>query len=494
MATYEYARAKATIRGTVWYYIGYVSGRVVSFVSMLVLARILSQDDFGIAAYASIVISFIDVIAGLGINNAVIYNKEKEGIADTAFWINLVSSFTIFTLAWFSAPLMQVIFNDARSVDVLRILSIIYPISAFSYIQSALLQKRLSFGKRFIPTFVGSISKALISIPMALSGFGPWSLIIGQVGGEVLTTVTYWIVLPWRPKFIFKKIYVKPLMSYGINSVALDILSTSLNQIDFFFVGRYLGSAELGVYSLAFRIPEILIQMLCSAVASVLFPIFSSIQDDLDTLRRGFIKTTQYLFMIVVPLGVGLALVAKPLVFTFLSAKWIEAIPVIQAIAVYSTVKAVLYSAGILFKAQNKQIVITRISLFQLILAAPLLWWTIQTYHSIVYVAWVQVGVAVIIAVVQLFTSVRLIKISFRQIFSALYPPALAGICMSVVVAGVLRMVSHWPDLWQLIVSIGVGSCAYLLTIYLVQKDLILQIVDMIKSTLAARNSGESSS
>jgi O-antigen/teichoic acid export membrane protein len=480
MVAKDTSRTAITITGTIWNYAGLISSKTIAFITTMILARILSQDDFGIAAYAGVITGFIDVIAGLGINNSLIFHKEKEGSNDTAFWINLVCNLVIFTATYFCAPLAGLLFNDDRAVPVLRVLSIIYPITALGYVHATLLQKRLQFSSRFIPLLVGSISKAVIAIPMALSGFGVWSIIISQIGGELFSTVAYWIVLRWKPAMKVNPSFIKPLLGYGLKSVFLDILNLIINQIDFVLVGRMLGSAALGIYSMAFRIPELLIQMLYSAVAKAVFPVFSSIQDDVENLRRGFLKMTRYLVMIVVPVGVGLSLVAEPVIRIFLSDKWLEAVPVIRAISIYSSLESFSYGAGLLYKAKGKQGILTAITLLQLLMVVPAIWWVTRTFGSIVYVAWTQVAINILVSAIDLAITVRIVQISFRSLLEVILPPCAAVAVMSLGVWGVLWATGDFSIWIQLISSIIVGVTIYGLFIYFFNYEVVLFIKNII--------------
>lgn len=473
--------AKTTIKGTIWNYGSYMSGRLVAFVSMLVLARLLTKDDFGVAAYAGVATGFIDVVAGLGISNAVIYYKDQDGIIDTAFWLNMISSMVIFTITWFAAPLLGLFFQDDRATPVLQVLAFTYPLAAIGYIHGALLQKQLAFGKRFIPSLTGALTKAAISIPMATLGYGYWSIVFGQIGSTLVTTITYWIVLRWRPRILYIPRFTRPLMTYGLTLVLSDILSSIVNQTDYLLIGRNLGSVALGIYSMAFRLPEILIQMFCSAIANVLFPIFASLQDDLESLRKGFLTTTQYMFLAVAPIGLGLALVARPFILVFLSDKWLDAIPVIRAIAIFSTIQAIPYSAGIVYKARARQNILTLITLIQLVLVAPSIYYVTIVYQSIEMVGWVQVCVSAIITVISLGIAIRIINASAISIVKALIPGGIASLALAVVVLAVLFLTASIDPIFQLLASLAGGAAAYFGSIYLIDPKLIRQMLEIVR-------------
>ena len=325
-----------TVKGTFWTYLSYYSGKIIIFLSTIILARLLTKDDFGVVGYALVVIGLLDVLSDLGIGAALVYYRENPRAASTAFWLGIGIGIALFGISWIVAPVAGWYFNDPRAVPVIRVLAITFPLSAFSNVHSSLLRKALEFKKKFIPDLSRSIAKGVFSIVFALIGFGAWSLVLGQVMGTLTTAFSYWRVFPWKPSFDFDWSLGKSLLSYGVHMVSVDSIAMLLLNLDYLFVGRFLGAEALGVYSLAFRMPDLLITQFCTSVSKVLFPVYVKMRDQAEALGNGFILTMRYVSMVTVPLGLGLALVSRPFVLVFLTDKWVEAIPVIQAISIYA--------------------------------------------------------------------------------------------------------------------------------------------------------------
>ena len=300
--------AKATLRGTFWTYASFYSGKLMVFLSTVILARLLVEEEFGVAGYATVVISFLEVLSDLGIGPALIYHRDNPKARITAFWLNIGIGILLFLVTFFGAPLVGSFFQDPRAVPVTRALALVFPISALGSIHDTLLRKELSFGRKFIPDFVKAISKGLASIILALLGFGAWSLIIGQIVGRALSVVVLWRIMPWRPSFQFAKSLVRPLLSYGLNIVSVDALGITLNNADYLLVGRFLGAAALGVYTVAFRFPDLLVMQFCDVISKVIFPVYARMREDPQALQRGFLTTTRYVSLVTVPMGLGMAL------------------------------------------------------------------------------------------------------------------------------------------------------------------------------------------
>ena len=482
-----------TIQGTFWTYASAYLGKLLGFITTTILAWLLTKEDFGVAGYAIVVITFLDVLNDLGVGMALIYHREDpnrnycSAAADTGFWLSLIGGVGLFALTWLGAPLVGAFFHDARAVPLTRVLALIFPLSGLYNVHGSLLQKELSFGKKFIPDTVQSAAKGLISIVLALQGAGAWSLVWGQVGGTLVSVIVYLWVYPWRPTFRFARRLAASLLSYGGGAILVNLLGIFILNVDYLFVGRYLGAVALGVYTLAFRVPELLIKQLCGMLGKVIFPVYARMRDDAHSLNRAFLATMQYVTLITVPLGLGLALTAEPFVLTFFSAKWAEAIPVMRAIAIYSLVLSLTFNAGDIFKAQGKLKVLTNLSLMRIAILVPALWWAVTKTNSIIAVGWAQAGVALIATCVNLLIIARMFHISWKEILTAFQPAALSGGLMSLAVWGTLILLADTSPVIQLMVEVFVGFIVYALSLWVWQRQLVSATRLMLKTALARR-------
>lgn len=476
---------QATLRGTLWSYASVYSGKLVIFLTTIILARLLIKEDFGLAGYALIFISFLDVLNDLGVGAAVIYYEDDDRILNTAFWLNMAAGLLLFALTWVAAPLAGSFFNDARAVPLTQVMGLTFPLTALGNIHASLLRKRLSFKRKAIPDFVKSLGKGLISVVLAWQGFGAWSLVIGQVGGVGLAAVFFWLFNPWRPRLVFDKNAVRPLLSYGSNLVGGDALGTLINQADYLIIGRVLGAAMLGVYTLAFRIPELLVKQLCLVVSRVIFPSYSQIKKEKGDLDQIFLLTMRYLTLITVPIGLGLSVTARPVVLFFFTEKWIEAVPVITAISLYTLIRSLTFNIGGVYKAQGRPDILLKIALAKVPILLPLLWWAAHTPRGIEAVAWMQVATAVLFAAINMGVAARLLSTSLIEIFRAIFPALSAGTVMAGGVWVILETTVNTPPLMQLLSGTLAGILIYALMLLVFQRDLINQARSGLKMTFA---------
>lgn len=477
---------QSVIHGALWIYASTYSGKILSFIITVILARLLVQEDFGVAGYALIIIGFIDV-PSFGIGPALIYYDKDTERSDTAFWLIMGISLGLFGLTWLFAPWAGTLYNDPRAIPVTRVLALTLPIIGLGSVHRALLQKDMDFKRRFIPAIVLVISKGLISISLAWSGFGAWSLIFGQLAGVTASMIALWIVFPWRPSFRFTRRLIRPLLSYSWNVVSVYVFALLIINIAYVLIGRHLGAAALGVYMLALRTPELLINQFCMIISGVIFPAYTKMRNDLTTLNRGFLTTMQYITVVTIPVGLGLALVAKPFVLTFFSEKWIEAIPVISAISIYILSDSLFYNVGDVFNAQGRPDLPKKLTLMRLIIFVPILWWAITTYNTLTTIAWIQAAFAFAIAILYLFVTSRILNIPFKAIMATLRPAAISGTLMVPVVLGVLHLFADTLPLIQLIVSITAGALAYCGTLWWLQREVIVGASHTLYAALVRR-------
>jgi len=476
-----------TVRGTFWTYAAFYGGKLMVFLSTIILARLLTKEDFGIVGYALVAVGFLEVVSDFGIGTALIYYKDNQDITYTAFWINLLIGFGLYVVTWFAAPLVGVFFNDPRAVLLTRVLALSLPISAFGDIQNFLMRKELLFERKFIPDFFRMAAKGILSIFFALLGFGAWSLALGQVGGAIVSVISYWTVLAWRPAFRFSGEMARALLSYGASIFSVNILTITLLNADYLFIGRFLGAEALGAYTLAFRIPELMVIQFCSIVGSVVFPIYSKVKDTPNALSRGFLETMRYVALFTVPIGVGLALVAEPFVLTAFTAKWRESIPALQALALYSVCMALPYHISSVYKALGHINILRNLSLLRVFFLVFGFLWAVLIPKSITAVSWVHVVVAFAAGLINLIVATRSLNIPFRIVLEVLRPVAVSVALMAAAVAGILALLRPTPALVQLVTSVLVGLLSYCGTLWWVQREVVLQAGEILRVAVMRR-------
>jgi len=426
----------------------------------------------------------LEIFNGFGLLPAVIYFDDERKTANVAFWIAQFVGAILFIVTWNIAPLVGTFFNDIRAVPVIRLLAFNFPITALRIVHDALLQKELAFSRWIIPDLILSIGKGIISIVLAVLGYGVWSLVVGYIIGNILSVIAFWLVMPWRPSFNIDQRLLRPLFSYGTNIISWEFLNVILNESDYLLVGHYLGSVALGIYTMAFRIPDMLIIQFNYTISRVIFPTFTKVKDNNQILAAVFLNTLKYMTLITTPLGIGMAIIARPLVLVVLSEKWIDVYPVLQAIAIYATMLSLSHHAGDIYKAQGRPIIVVQISAVRALMLVPGLWWATSFQKSIISVGWVHVIVATLAAIVSLAIASRMIKVSIKNILDALSPAFSGAIVMAGVVWIVLNLLSTKLPIIQLVAGILTGALSYFLVLWILCRDVVMTSFRVLKGSL----------
>jgi O-antigen/teichoic acid export membrane protein len=297
-------------------------------------------------------------------------------------------------------------------------------------------------------------------------------------------TIAYWLVFPWRPSFNFDRNIARELLTYGTGILSVNILAFFLRDTDSILVGRYLGAEALGIYSLAYRVPDILVISFCRVISRVTFPVYVKMRDIPGGLTEGFLKAQKYITYFTIPAGVGLALVARPFVLTFFTEKWIEAIPVFQAISIYAMLFSFSYNAGSVYKAQGQPFVLTKLALMRFALLLPALYFTVTKIGTLASIGWVHACVALVAGTINLIVAGRMMDVTLWRMLLELRPVIVAGLSMLVGVWGVLFMCRSCAPLLQLTLGVASGAIVFLPVLGLQQREEAAQVLGFVKTTL----------
>lgn len=487
--------AQRTVKGMIWAYAAYWGKRLFSVATTAILARILVPEDFGLIGFALLLLNFVDALRSFGINDALIYNTERpEDTTETAFIFNTAIGLGQGILTFALAPLSLLIFDDPRLVDIIRVMSVGFVFTGLGQTHSTLMQKELQFRRRFGPDIVASILKGGISITLALFGLNVWSLVLGHVAGSLINTVVLWAVLPWRPRFRFFADRARSLWAYGVHILTFEILQIALDQADQLFIGVLLGAVQLGYYSIAARLPELVIANFSMVLTTVLFPTYAKLKDDRDALITGYLKTTKYSAFVTVAAGCGMAAVAPELVRVVFGSQWTPAIILLQVLAFLGLVLALPWAAGDVFKAVGRPDIPVKLMLIESIYTFPLIWIMASRSGLAVMASLANLIAAVITVFLRLGVLSRYLKLNPIRYFGAFSASFLGGALMYGAVTGWRLLLASLPDIVVLISSVLVGAVVYGLTLFLLErKDLIeaWQIVSGIIRQRMARGSEE---
>lgn len=327
-----------TVKGVGWSAIDNVAQMGVTFLVSIVLARLLSPDDYGLLGLITIVTAVCTTLVNGGFTTALIRKKDvTEDDYNTAFIVNLALSLLLYAIVYASSPFIADFFNREELVSLTRVASLGLIAGALSLVPQTRLTKRIDFKAQTKITLIASVTSGVIGIAMALLGFGVWALVAQMLSNQVLRTVLLWVIDRWIPKFRFSKASFQELFGFGWKMMLSGLLDTVWKELYQVVVGKFYSPATLGQYTRGNQFAQLLSSNLTNVVQRVTYPVLSNIQDDKERMvsaYRRIIKTT----MFITAVGMFfLGAISEPLLYCLIGPKWHEAATYLPLICISSS-------------------------------------------------------------------------------------------------------------------------------------------------------------
>ncbi|MCR5151647.1 MAG: lipopolysaccharide biosynthesis protein [Prevotella sp.] len=315
-----------TVKGVAWSAVDNVAQHAITFIVSIVLARLLSPDDYGLIGIIAIFTAVCNTIINAGFTTALIRKKDAtDDDYNTVFIVNLTMSIVLYCTIFMCAPLIASFFHREELTSLTRVASLALIIGALALVQQTRLTKRIDFKSQTKITLVASISSGIVGISMALTGFGVWALVAQQLARILLKTILLWKVNKWIPHLCFSTNSFRELFGFGWKMMLSGLLDTVWKESFQVVVGKFYSPATLGQYTRANQFPQLLSNNLTSVIQRVTYPVLSNIQDDKERMKRAYqkmIKTTMFISAVSL---LFLGAVSEPLIYCLIGPKWHEA-------------------------------------------------------------------------------------------------------------------------------------------------------------------------
>lgn len=315
-----------TVKGVGWSAVSNIAQFLVSFFVGIVLARLLTPDDYGLIGIIAIFTSVCTVVIEGGFGSALIRKNEiTEDDYNTAFIVNLGLSLVIYFIVFLSSPLIAAFFNRVELVELTRVSSISMIIGAFALVQQTRLTKIIDFKTQTKITIISAVSSGIIGIFMAATGFGVWALVMQSLINQTVRTLLLWLHNRWIPSLAFSRNSFRGLFGFGWKMMLSGILDTVWKELYQVVVGKFYSPATLGQYTRAKQFSQLFSSNITNVIQRVTFPVLSNIQDEKTRMMsayRRIIKTTMFITAICM---FALGAVSEPLLYCLIGPQWHEA-------------------------------------------------------------------------------------------------------------------------------------------------------------------------
>lgn len=470
-----------TLGGLIWKFAESVGNQLVSFIVSMVLARLLMPEEYGVISIVTVFITLCNVFVNSGLGTALIQKKEADTLDfSTVFYTSFAISLVLYGAMFFAAPWIAVFYKMPILTPVIRVMSLRFVIASANTIQRSYVSKHMQFRKLFFATLGGTVFSGAVGVVLAIRGFGVWALVGQYLLHALAETVVLFIVVSWKPRLMFSFQRLKGLFSFGWKLLASSLIDTLYNNLRGLIIGKKYSSADLAYYNKGKQFPELVSSNVITTIDSVLFPVIAMKQDDRQAVKqmvRRFIKSSTYIMM---PLMVGLACVAEPMVRLLLTEKWLFCVPYIQIYCVVGFLQPIQTANMQAIKAMGRSDILLKLEIIKksfgtlLLLAAMPFGVLILAGSNIIY--------SVVVLLLNTSPNRKLMNYTLWEQIVDVIPNLIITLVMGAAVYAISFLPLH--DLLILPLQVVSGAVIYLLESLLFKNDSFFYIKDMLFSKL----------
>jgi teichuronic acid exporter len=317
-----------------WDFGGKIGNQLISFAIGIILARLLSPQDYGLIGMSMVFISLTGVFTNLGLSSALIQRKEPtEAHYSSSFYLNVFSAVILFLLFFILAPYIANYFNESKITSLVRVLSLTLIINSLTVVQDVRYRKKMLFKVLTQARISSMIVSGTVGLSMAFYGYGVWSLVFQNLIGGVVTSIILWYYSDWRPKLLFQWEALKDLWNYGFKMFLSGLLDTFYSQLSTLAIAKLFSAKELGLFTRANSLNRFVIKYSSESVGAVTFPAMANLQHNLKELvNLGKKAEITVAFVSFGLLGL-LYVTSEPLILFLLGEKWRESIDIYKILS-----------------------------------------------------------------------------------------------------------------------------------------------------------------
>lgn len=421
-------RSKA-LRGIAWKAGSRVFAQLSRIAVAVVLARLLTPHDYGLAAmvlaFSSLILIFSDLALGAALVQRKVLSEEDRS---TVFWLGLGAG-VVFTLVGVGASWPVAAFYGEPAVQPLfAALSLGFLVTALGTTQTALLTREMSFRSLELRIMAGTAVGGVVGIAVALEGGGAWALIAQQLAYATVATVLLWRFSTWRPRLVFSKASLRSFGGFSANVLGTRVLFYLNRNADNILIGRFVGTTALGAYALAYNVMLIPFSRLAEPIQEVLFPVFARLQDDARRVADAWIRVNRVIAAISMPALLGLVAVAPDFVAVVLGERWEAAGPVIQILAWVGLMQSLQRLNSSILEARNRTSWLFRYAV--VVLCASLVAFAIGLNWGILGIATAYAVSSTFVEPYYTWLTARALEVPVRSFFRAMTGVFVAAVAM----------------------------------------------------------------
>lgn len=460
-----------TARTLKWNLIDRLSTQLLYALTGIVLARMLSQEDFGLVGAVLIFQAFASLLIDSGFSYALIQRKSPTRLDySTILWFNIGVAVVIYVILWFCAPLIARCFqDDPRLIGLSRVMFLVFIINAAAIVQTNRLVKKMDVRMVAVSNSVGLVAGAAVGITLALYGFGAWAIVWQNIAMTTVKTSILWVTGKWLPMMKFSFAALRSYSTVGSGMMFTSFLNTVFQNIYSFFVGNRVGLASLGYYTQGDKWSKMGVTSISQVLTSSFLPVLSAVQDDPERFRRLCSKMNRFTAYLVFPALIGLIVIAEPVFHLLFGIKWDPSIILFQLLLVrgiffvltslYNNFLLALGRSGVIVKLELLR---DTVAIAALVASLPFIAESTpdDPVYGLTLMLWGQVAASVISWVATLIVAARAVGSPVISFLSDLLPYAVMTVAITPLMFWAMSFTATPPAM--ILVSAAIAIALYL--------------------------------
>ena len=468
-----------TVHGVLWSTLERFSVQGIQFVVMIVMARMLTPNDYGLVGMLAVFIAVSQSLVDSGFSQALIRKQDRtETDNSTVFYFNLVVGLVLYGILFVSAPFIANFYNEPQLIAITRVIGLSVLFNSLVVVQRALLTVKIDFKTQAKAALTAAICSGTVGIWMAYSGYGVWSIVAQQLMNLGVNVLLLWLLSHWRPKWIYSWKSFHELFGFGSKMLASGLIDTLYRNIYLIVIGKVFSASDLGYYTRAHQFTDFPSSNLTGIIQRVTYPVLCSIQDEDERLANVYRRFLRISAFIIFPLMMGLAAVAEPLILTLLKEQWLFAATLLSIIC-FSMMWYPIHAINLnLLQVKGRSDLFLKLEIYKKIIGVIILCITIPM--GLVAMCAGSFFSSMIALVINTYYTGQLIHVGYLRQMRDLMPIFLLSVSMGAVVYLVINILSIHP-LAQLGIGIVTGILYYILFALLFKFTEFKELLQLLK-------------
>ena len=479
---------KKVVSGLLWKFGERITAQIISLVVSIILARLLSPDEYGAVALIMVFITIANVFVANGFGSALIQKKDADNLDfSSVFFINLGISVVLYLIIFLSAPFIADYYELPILSPGLRVIGVRIIVAAINTVQQAYVSRHMLFKRFFWSTLFGTLISGVVGIAMAYKGYGVWALIAQYLTNTCTDTLVLWFTVRWRPqlKVSFKR--AKDLISYGWKLLVSALLDTGYNQVRSLIIGKMYTKEDLAFYNQGDKYPGLIVTNINTSISSVLFPALSENQSDKEKVRNMTRRAIQVGSFLMWPMMVGLGVAAGPLIRLLLTEKWLPCVPYLR-IFCFTYGLWPIHTANLqAINAMGRSDLFLKLEVVKKLIGIVTL--LAALWYGPLAIAWSLVVSGIISTFINAYPNIKLLNYTYREQMQDILPAFLIAVMMGVVIYPISAI--GFGDAVTVILQAVAGAIIYFVLSVVTRQEAFRYLMTMIlKRNQGAKDNG----